>query len=68
MGVRLIFVPSPKRASLPCLRALLVRGFFALLGGSRLSRLVARFNHSEGYKLFSLMRASLVVKCHSATA
>ncbi len=29
--------------------------------------LVARFDHSEGYKL-CLMRASLVVKCHSATA
>ena len=26
-------------------------------------KLVARFDHSEGYKLFSLMRASLVVKC-----
>jgi hypothetical protein len=26
--------------------------------------LVARFAHSEGYKLLSLMRASLVVKCH----
>ena len=30
--------------------------------------LVARFDHSEGYKLFSLMRASLVVKRHSAPA
>jgi hypothetical protein len=33
-----------------------------------ISTLVARFDQSEGYKLFSLMRASLVVKCHSATA
>ena len=30
--------------------------------------LVARFDHSEGYRLLSLMRASLFVKCHSATA
>jgi len=30
--------------------------------------LVARYDHSKGYKLLSLMRASLVVKCHSATA
>ena len=31
-------------------------------------RLVARFDHSEGYKLFSLIRASFVVRCHSAMA
>jgi hypothetical protein len=29
---------------------------------------VARFDHSEGYKLLSLMRASPVVKRHWATA
>ena len=32
------------------------------------SWLVARFDHSEGYKLFSLIRASFVVRCHSAMA
>ena len=30
--------------------------------------LVERFDHSEGYKLFSLILASFVVNCHSATA
>ncbi len=30
--------------------------------------LVARFDHSEGCKLFSLIRASFVVRCHSAMA
>ena len=34
----------------------------------RTGLLVAQFDHSEGYKLFSLIRASFVVKCHSATA
>jgi hypothetical protein len=34
----------------------------------RFINLVARFDHSEGYKLLSLMRASLVVERHSATA
>ncbi len=32
------------------------------------SLLVGRFDHSEGYKLFSLILASFVVNCHSATA
>jgi predicted ATPase len=41
-----------------------------LTGGPdhRSLELVGRFDHSEGYKLFSLILASLVVKCHSATA
>ena len=35
---------------------------------ARFDNLVARFDHSEGYKLFSLIRASFVVRCHSAMA
>jgi hypothetical protein len=39
-----------------------------MLDAAAIAFLVARFDHSEGYKLLSLMRASLVVKRHWATA
>jgi hypothetical protein len=52
--------PNPKGVS----NAGLDRGELS----ERVRALVARFDHSEGYKLLSLMRASLVVKRHWATA
>ena len=50
------------------LHALTVSSVLKQMSGYDRINLVARFDHSEGYKLFSLMRASLVVKCHSAPA